>query len=317
MTEHSRRAAAFEADEYDRQLQAIRSRWLSRPVVDTDIAQYWLWSQDEESEKDARKDFKGLQNFEAQVQSLGWSRDRTTLFCKHIAQYEVDPSIERYLVIRREFPEIDIQVGRFGDYDFYDVVDEAEEHFVARGIDRELFSTCFREGSEPWVDALCLRVLELLIEREKGASPEPGFIERKRKAISDSSVSYLIFLLLKRQQVQLWSQPWKRLPGALVALIKHQLCKANPDLEQELSTLDKARWTAIFVGQQLDLHEPLSVRQLSKMAQIPIATAARWLKKEIFQNALQEAREWTSEGIEPLPCPPFRRFSPRTTSDNS
>ena len=69
--------------------------------------------------------------------------------------------------------------------------------------------------------------MERVVEREKIAKNEPGNIEKRRAAISDAMVNYLIVTILELCD---WNEQEVRIPASLVVLIRHQLTGTNPDL---------------------------------------------------------------------------------------
>ncbi len=96
---------------------------------------------------------------------LGWSKKRLASFQKLFAEYQRSWSITTYLKIRRAFPEVEIYIRRFLTHTI--VFEEAFEDDLKRlGIDRYLIRRLNCGPDEPAVDALCLRLLELLVERD-------------------------------------------------------------------------------------------------------------------------------------------------------
>ena len=106
---------------------------------------------------------------------------------ERVAVYRKDPSIENYLQVRREFPEVEIQVGQFGGMD---ALFALEDTFASQGIDPKLVAGAL-DADEPSIDALSLRLLELLAARNALPKSGPGHIEKRRRAISDATVNYL------------------------------------------------------------------------------------------------------------------------------
>jgi hypothetical protein len=214
------------------------------------------------------------------AKQLGWSNERLALFTKLVVEYRQQHSIEAYLRVRREFPEVEIQVGHFGGID---ALFSLEEEFKRQGLDPRLIAAAL-DSNEPAIDALSLRLLELLVARDKLPKDGPGHIEQRRNAISDGVVNYLITMMLEGYD---WhDEEMFRVPASLVVLIRHQLCGPNPDLHATYLSREKRKSMAFAIG-HLKPGEELSVRKLARMAGIPPPTAARWLKDESFRSGLK------------------------------
>jgi len=204
--------------------------------------------------------------------------------------YRKDPSIQNYLTIRHEFPEVEIQVGQFSGLE---TLFKLEKVFEGQGIDSNLVAAAL-DADEPGVDALCLRLLELLAARESIPKSGPGHIEKRRRAIGDATVNYLITMILEACD---WHGDSFRIPGSLVVLIKYQLCKSLPDLEMEVRSREKKENTALAVAQLMKPDEKLSINKLKDMAGLTRTTAARWLADPEFQSWLDTGRRWAADGL--------------------
>ena len=146
------------------------------------------------------------------AKKLGGQPERLARFTQLVLEYEKEPTIANYLQIRRDFPEVEVEVGYFGGG--IDAPFELEEKFAGQGIDPMLFVGAAL-ADEPDIDALCLHVLELLVRRGKLPKEGPGFIEKRRKAISDATINYLIVEILEAIDRRGESDPHARIPGSL------------------------------------------------------------------------------------------------------
>jgi hypothetical protein len=207
-----------------------RLAWLCRPRLHTAIfAQVW---EDDEIEKlggtivgdEARRRIaERAQKVAEIVRKVGWSDKRFAMFKQLVVSYRREPSIESYLRVRRQFPEIEIQIGRFGGIDPLFIL---EKEFQKHGIDPQLVAAIL-DADEPSIDDLCLQLIEKIVEREKISKDEAGHIQKRRAAISDAMVNYLIVTILESID---WNEQEVRIPASLVVLIRHQLTGINPDL---------------------------------------------------------------------------------------
>ncbi|MHC1944492.1 hypothetical protein IF803_08915 [Bradyrhizobium sp. UFLA06-06] len=276
-----------------------RFEWLNRPRLH--IAVFEESRRDEEleeliatkratfkrevdAEAFARRKEKRQQEIHARIGSLSWSTEKLKLFVDAVVAYEKDASIQNYLSIRQKFPEVEIQVSRFGGID---PLFALEADFRDQGINPDLIAGAL-DAVEPGVDALCVRLLELLSEREKLPKKGPGSIDRRRKAISDATVDYLIATIFEAYD---WNEDVYRVPASLVVLIRHQLRGVQPDLDAEYRLRERKKNVAMMVAQELKPNERLSINRLKLLAGIPRTTAARWLSDADFQRWLDFGRE--------------------------
>jgi hypothetical protein len=279
-----------------------RLTWLGRPRLHTAIFEA-AW-RDEESAKECtsrgivmvdKELFELLrteqaQKIEALTKTFEWSDERLALFKKLVVQFRRDHSIENYVLIRRQFPELEIQVGQFAGID---ALFALEDDFKKAGIDPRLVAAAL-DADEPSVDALCLRLMELLIAKRKLPTCGPGYIAKRRSAISDTMVNYLIAVML---EVFDWRDELFRVPASFVLLVRHQLCGLKPDLHEDVLSKKKRRDAAYDVGANLKPGERLSINKIAKMARVPRSTAARWLDNKDFQLSVETGREWAAEGV--------------------
>jgi hypothetical protein len=231
-------------------------------------------------ERTVKRHEEQKREIEALARKLGWSSERLRWFTQLVVEYRSEHSIETYLQIRREFPEVDIQVGQFSGID---PLFALEEEFKRHGIEPQLIASVL-DADEGAIDALCLQLLELLVARDKLPKDGPGHIEERRNAISDATVNYLIVTMLEATD---WNEREVLVPASLVVLIRHQLCGPNPDLYAAYRSKIARQNAALFIGQRLEPGEKLSINTLAAMTGIPRATAARWLADPKFQSTLE------------------------------
>ena len=142
-------------------------------------------------------------------------------------------------------------------------------------------------GEEVEIDALSLRILERLAAREKLPRGGPGYLEKRRTAITDAMVAHLISLMLEaieRRRVGF------AIPPSFVMLVKHHVCGLRSDLEVQNHTRDRQRTIAVDFGMSLKAGESPSINKLAIRQKLPRTTAARWLADEVFKHWLDLGR---------------------------
>jgi hypothetical protein len=265
-----------------------RVAWLNRPRLHTalfeEVWNYHLYGSLASLVSPEIKSIieERLQKLEQIKSELDWSDERLASFQKLIVDYRRTQNATTYLKIRRDFPEIEIQVSRFGGIDF---VFTFEDDLKRLQISPDAVAGAL-DCDEPWVDALCLRLLTLLVERDALPKTGPGHIDRRRNAISDSFANYLISIMLESYD---WHEEIFRIPPSLIVLARRQLTGENPDLYELSNAREKRQGVAFMVAQKFDAGERLTVRKLANVAKIPRSTAARWLT-EGFQKKVEDFR---------------------------
>jgi hypothetical protein len=265
--------------------------WWTRPRLHTAIFERAL--RDEELAKhgwrspDADARAEKIRQIAA---DLCWTKARMSEFTKAVSEYRREQRIEEYLHLRQRFPEVEIQVGRFAGID---PLFALERQFKSEGIDPQLVAAAL-DADEPAIDRLSLRLIELVVAREKLPKSGPRSIELRRAAISDSTVNYLVGTMLESMD---WNDDSIRFPASLVVLIRHQLIGESPDLYKAFLAHEKQSNAAIFAAQLLKPGEKVSVRRLAKLVSVSRSTAARWLSDPTFVKSLEAWRREAESGF--------------------
>jgi transcriptional regulator with XRE-family HTH domain len=273
-----------------------RLAWLNRPRVHTAI--FDDVARDEElakmletfdgrvqiDERSRRRIAERAHKLNELAQDLRLSGDRLALFKQLVVAYHREPTIEHYVRVRREFPEAEIQVSIFGGIDPFEAL---KKKFQEQGIDPDLILSAL-DSNEPSIDALSLCLLEKLVAKGKLPKDGPGHIEKRRNAISEATVNYLILIMLEGCD---WNEEEVRIPASLIVLIREQLCGINPDLHKEY--LSKAQiWNAAIAVAQRFPRGKMSVRKLAAALNVSRGKAARWLADNEFIERVEAARRW-------------------------
>jgi hypothetical protein len=278
-----------------------RARWLGRPRIHTAI--FERVAEDEEYANLAAKSGRKLvgspqvsawlvevseraRKLNDLMNTLGLSGERRALFKQLVIAYCREPTIESYIQIRRKFPEVEIQISQFGGID---ALFALQEDFEKQGVHPKLVAAAL-DSDEPSLDALSLHLLECLVARSKLPRDGVGYIEKRRSAISDAMVNYLISLMLHDEEMF-------RVPASLIVLIRHQLCGGTPELYQTFLSKERRTAAAFRAAQRFEPGEKISVRKLASVTGIPRSTAARWLADEKFRKSLQAFQLAFSTGL--------------------
>jgi hypothetical protein len=290
-------------DDYNLQKRAA---WLRRPRIHTAIFEQ-AWN-DEQLAKEggfAFGAFERAHKIQELARNLGWSNEHVSVFKRLVVEYRQHSSIENYLNVRQLFPDVEIQVDRLGGIE---AMFALENDFEEQGVESKLIVAAL-DADEPAIDELSLRLLECLVAREKIETGKPGYIDKRRRAISDATVGFLIAMMLEAID---WYGDEVRIPGSLTVLIRHQMCGLAPDLHQAYVSKKKKSKAAFLAAQQLRSNEKISVRKLSTITGVPRTTAARWLADNDFKDLLERNRKYVaSEDFQRVLRELDRKSSPR------
>lgn len=274
-----------------------RLAWLQRPSLHIEIfAQVLLDEKVAElggtivGDKARQRVAERAQEVAAIAKELGWSDARLSMFKQIVVEYRREPTIENYSRVRRQFPEVEIQIGLFAGID---PLFSLEMEFQKQGIDPQLLAAIL-DGDEPSIDELCLQLIERLVLREKISKGEPGHIQKRSAAISDAMVNYLIVSILESFD---WNDIECRIPASLVVLIRHQITGSKPDLHATYLSRKRLQNVALAVARELKPSEKLSINKLASIVDVPRSTAARWLKDKEFKDWLETGKKWVAEGL--------------------
>jgi hypothetical protein len=167
-----------------------------------------------------------------------------------------------------------------------------EEEFARRSINPQLIADSL-DANEHSIDALSLCLLELLVARSKLPNSGAGYIQKRRCAISDATINYLVVYMLEALDRHGESI---RIPASMVVLIREQLCGSRPDLLQTYHSRQQLYNAAVFAGQYCHYtNTPISVRRLAVIGNVGRSTAARWLADKDFQQSFEYGRKLAAE----------------------
>jgi hypothetical protein len=220
------------------------------------------------------------------AQILG-SDERLAAFKDLLTEYGAKPSLESYLQLRLDFPEVEIDVATFSES-----LIKLKPELAKCGIDTGLFAGTL-DAYEPAIDELSLQLMKCLVARSKLPNSGPGHLEKRREAISDASVDYLIAMMLEAMGSNNHSVV---IPPSLVVLIRDRLCRSAPRL-YEAYHAKQQRGRALYVYVTASASgKPPSLRKFASLMGVSKGTAARWLDHPGFQHAIRlaESEGWAN-----------------------
>jgi hypothetical protein len=194
-------------------------------------------------------------------------------------EYFETPSLEHYVKIRR------LGVGA-------DVIsfprDRRLPHdvLVAAGLDPGLVADALDRDDERAIDALALRLCELLVERKRLESEGGTHLQRRGKAISDALVNYLALQMLAAIARRSYD-----IPPSLFALMAHQLGGTAPPGAQQHEN-EQRRKEALIRG-VLVAHrgQRPTLRRVASIMGVEPSTISRLFQGLNFEREVEKLRE--------------------------
>ena len=99
-----------------------------------------------------RKRAERRQHVSAIAKKLLWSDKRLAMFKQVVVEYRQKSTIENYLRLRRQFPEIEILIAEFGGMDPLYILGK---QFRKQGIDQQLIAGCLDAESHRLTPYAC------------------------------------------------------------------------------------------------------------------------------------------------------------------
>lgn len=123
-----------------------------------------------------------------------------------------------------------------------------------------------------------LRLLEMILERDKLQKSGSTHVVSRGKSISDSLVNYLIALALDALS---WNDELE-ITRELIVLIKHQLGTLNSQYEAELETRTKKTNATWVAAQLLAAGKTPTYRTIARAFGVQASTVMRWFPEGDF-----------------------------------
>jgi len=148
-------------------------------------------------------------------------------FKDELEGFKANPTIEKYLWLRREYPGVDVPVLRFAGIE---ALFALEPELTHHGIDPALVAGAL-DANPKCVDDLCLLLLESMSDRRQRESRGETALQARKEVIPDSLIDYLVITMLEAMK---WNGE-EFVPGSLLMLLRERLLGPNPAYHKALS----------------------------------------------------------------------------------
>lgn len=198
--------------------------------------------------------------------------------------FKKNPSIKHYVQLRRQYPDVEIEVATNRGMDWlshnYQLLEEMEidTMLVAGALDADAAD----------ISELSLRIMELLIARGELEVLGDTHLQSRGKSIRDGFVNYSIALMLD-------ALSWKdvlEVPRDLIVLIKHVLGAETSNEAEKIDTSNR-RFNALYTAAHLRKNGKSStMADVARAMGVSRSTVTRWFPEDEFEVEVQRILDW-------------------------
>lgn len=196
--------------------------------------------------------------------------------------FKNNPTIEEYVRLRRANPDEEIEVAVHSRLDW---VFANEDLIHELGFDiYDILGVL--DAHQQAISAVCLHLLDLIIERERMLRLGETQVVGRGEAIGDGLVNHFIGMILD-------SLDWNgdlEIPRDLIVLIRHQLGTVDSEIEKK-QWAHGSRYTAIMIGHHLveNGREP-SYRNVADILNVSATTVMRWFPETTLRKEMDRLK---------------------------
>ena len=204
-------------------------------------------------------------------------------FVRLADQFKDEPTLENYLIHRRAFGGSGVDSAHLITND---PISSIESELHQYNLDPAIVSDVL-DGNDHQIDALCLRLMEKLVERQALEVSGKSHVQTTGKAIPDSLIDYLAISMLEACEAHDLAPP-----SSLVVLIRERLGGPNPARHRQ-NMIDQNRKKAIWIAAQIfSSGEKMSIRKIAKAMDLEASTVSRWFKKGELEQEVKRVQGW-------------------------
>jgi hypothetical protein len=193
-------------------------------------------------------------------------------------EFKANPTIEHYVRLRRENPDVQIEPSIYGGIDHAYELESLLEGF---GIDIRLYVSTL-DADEAAICELSLQLLENMILAQALERQGGTHLASRQKVIPDHLIDWLVCCMLDSLS---WNDSLD-IPRDLIVLIRSRLIKGESTIEKLVEVRSK-KFDAEMIAGQLIMP---SFRLVAKLMGVQPSTVMRWFDSE--QEFLDIAAKW-------------------------
>jgi hypothetical protein len=157
--------------------------------------------------------------------------------------YKQDPTLERYLALRRSHPDAEIEVAVLGGIDDLFAL---EGELARYGIGAHPLMTGVLDADQAAISELSLKLMDHIVRARQLTEKGETQLVRRGAAMPDSLIDWLICVALDAQS---WTNSME-LNRDLIVLIRERLGGSNQHYRQAVTAHTRQR-SALWIGAQL------------------------------------------------------------------
>ena len=189
-------------------------------------------------------------------------------------EYKAWPTVENYVRLRRAFPDKEIEIATTDGIAF---LSSEQTELLAIGIEPQLVAKAM-DANEMAHAELSLKLMEIIIERNKLISDGETHVVSRRMGVSDTTINYLIAIMLDSIS---WNDE-AQFSRELIVLLKHQLNVFSSKFETEQDTRGKQFAARIAAFQVIADGKKPTFREIGKKVGVNASTIMRWFPESDF-----------------------------------
>jgi hypothetical protein len=197
-------------------------------------------------------------------------------------EFKANPTIENYVRLRRENPDIQIEPAIYGGIDHAYRLEDDLKRF---GIDIGLYVHTL-DANEAAISELSLQLLENMILAQSLERQGETHLASRGRIIPDHLINWLTCSMLDALS---WTGSLY-IPRDLIVLARSRLIPGQSDIEKTVDTRERKSHAAIVAGQMLVKKMKPSFRGVAKLLRVQPSTVKRWFASE--QEFMDLARDW-------------------------
>ena len=199
------------------------------------------------------------------------------------ATYLENPTIERYVQLRREYPDFLVDATIFCDVSLVFYLDEELKQF---GIEPQLVATAL-DADQTAINELSLKLLEQLAARKTAERQGETHLASRGVVISDALLDLLIKLCF--DALLRHGQDISNVQDLLV-LARERLGGSGSNYKEEMTKNQKAFQTKMYISECMALGQEPTLRQIAEVFSVSASTVLRWFPEEdMFEASKQLA----------------------------
>jgi hypothetical protein len=206
--------------------------------------------------------------------------------------YKENPSMERYLKLRRESPHEEIEISFLGGVEALCCLEPELQKF---GFDPALVASIMDADPEA-ISELSLQIMEKLAAARSGRRKGSTHLIRRNLAIPDKLVDWLISCMLE-------SLSWNDhlyIPRDLIVLIRERLGGSRSEYKKTVQTYELRRNAMIIGGQLMAQGVKPSFRMVGRILGVAASTVKRWFSDGDFEREVTRISSWFDKNGRPV-----------------